>query len=108
MNKSTKYPNIKSVDSLWDIITAMKAKYLKHRINPMTKPKIDAFDKHYQHILTLDDFQDRYLETIKLMYEVIMQHPMVDGNKRLSAEIWRNCLGEDNDWIYNKLGEDDE
>ena len=63
-----------------------------HRIEVKDKNVWKGFEKHYQHILELEDYQDKYLETVKLMYEIVMQHPLVDGNKRLSAYVFSNLL----------------
>ena len=91
--------------TLWDILQEIAEEYQKHFIVVKYKKTFEAFDKHYQYILTLDDFQDRYLEAVKLMYEVVMQHPLTDGNKRLSARLFDVLLGNNIERIERKLGE---
>ena len=90
--------------SLNGILEQIKLKYNKHLIMPKNYTTFKAFDKHYQYIIEIEDFQDKYLETIKLMYEIVQQHILTDGNKRLSLEVFRNLLGEDLNEIERKLG----
>ena len=93
----------KKYNTLQEMVDDLNNKYSNHIIKPKTN--IKGFEQHYQYIKTLDDIQEKYLEAIKLTYEIVMQHPLIDGNKRLSYMVLIDLLGDKWWETLEKLGE---
>ena len=91
--------------NLESLVNKIKRDFPQHRIQIRNKTVWKGFEQHYSHILDLDDFQDITLEAGKLAYEILTQHPLIDGNKRLYVLLLGTILNIDVEKIYWKLGE---
>ena len=93
----------KKYNTLQEMVNDLNDKFSNHIIKQ--KINIKGFEQHYQYIKALDDIQEIYLETLKLSYEIMMQHPLTDGNKRLSYMVLIDLLGDKWWETLEKLGE---